>query len=66
MDLGNELQAGRVSLERFHNILTRRLPFLGHIKLNAVTVVSHLGDIIPVPSIFCSTWEVVFYFIRVI
>ncbi|KIM85575.1 hypothetical protein PILCRDRAFT_338021 [Piloderma croceum F 1598] len=57
MELGNELQAGRVSLARFHTLLTRRLPFLSHIKLNTVTVVSHLGDVIPVPSIFCSTWE---------
>lgn len=64
--LANELQAGRVSLARFHAILTRRLPFLGHIKLNAVTVVSHLGDVIPVPDIFCTSWKVVLTLIQML
>ena len=65
MELGNELQAGHVSLAKFHALLTRRMPFLGHIKLNTVTVVNHLGDIIPVPNIFCSAWEVGFIFIHI-
>lgn len=59
MELGNELHAGHVSLKQFHGLLIRHLPLL-HIKLNAVHVVSHLGYIIPVPNMFCSSWKVVF------
>lgn len=49
------------SLESFHTFLSKRLPFLGHIKLNSVQVVDHLGKIIPVPTQFCSTWKVEFW-----
>ena len=58
MDLGNELLAGHESLKCFHDLLNRRLPSMGHIQINAVQVVDHLGCIIPVPTIFCSTWKV--------
>jgi hypothetical protein len=58
MELGDEFHAGYVSLKRFHDLFSQRLPFLGHIKLNAVYVLSHLGDIIPVPIVFCYTWKV--------
>ena len=58
MELGDELHAGYVSLKRFHDLFSQRLPFLGHIKLNAAYVLSHLGDIILVPIVFCSTWKV--------
>jgi len=60
MEFGNELCGGHVSLEGFHSLFSQRLPFLGHIKINAVQVVSHLGDVIPVPDMFCSTWKVIF------
>ena len=60
MDLGNELSFGSIPLRSFHDLFSKRLPFLGHIKLSAVNVVSHLGDIIPVPTLFCTTWEVLF------
>jgi hypothetical protein len=60
LEIGNELCASPVSLHKFHDLCNQRLPFLGHIKLNAVQVVSHLGDIIPVPTMFCSTWKVLF------
>jgi hypothetical protein len=56
--LGNELSAGHVSFRRFHDWFSQRLPFLGHVKINAVNVVNHLGDVIPVPDVFCSTWKV--------
>jgi hypothetical protein len=60
MELGNELHASRVSLQRFHTLLSQRLPFLRHIQVNALLVVDHLGRNIPVPTQFCSTWEVSF------
>ena len=58
MELGNELRAGFVSLSRFHDIYSRRLTSLYHIKLNSVDIISHLGQTIPIPTIFCSTWKV--------
>jgi hypothetical protein len=58
MDIGNELRTGYVSLKRFHAILEQRLPDIGHIQVQAVYVVDHLGQNIPVPFIFCSRWEV--------
>jgi hypothetical protein len=60
MELENELRTGHVSLEGFYALFSQRLPFLGHIKINAVQVVNHLGDVIPVPDVFCSTWKVFF------
>jgi hypothetical protein len=60
MELGNELHASRVSLQKFHTLLSQRLPFLRHVQVNAVLVVDHLGRNIPVPTQFCSTWEVSF------
>jgi hypothetical protein len=58
MELGKNLRAGRVSLKKLHDIFSQRLPYLGHIPLIAMDVVSHLGDNIPVPSVFTSTWKV--------
>ena len=58
MELGNELLAGFVSPRRFHDLFIQRRPSFRHIKLNAVDVVTHLGDTIPVPTMFCFTWKV--------
>ena len=55
------LRTGHASLEEFRGLLNRRLPFLSHIKLSAVYVVDHLGQNIPVPAMFCSTWKVYFF-----
>jgi hypothetical protein len=63
MEVGNELRRGQVSLDSFHNLFSQRLPFLGHIKLNTVQVLNHLGDIIAVPDMFCSTWKDFHYII---
>ncbi|KIM74240.1 hypothetical protein PILCRDRAFT_709571 [Piloderma croceum F 1598] len=60
MDIGNELRTGYVSLKRFHATLAQRLPDIGHIQVQAVYVVDHLGQNIPVPFIFCSRWELGF------
>jgi hypothetical protein len=60
MELGNDARADRVSLKELHDMFSQRLPHLGHIPLITVDVVSHLGDIIPVPSVFASTWKVLF------
>jgi len=59
IELSNEFRAGPVSLRRLRDLFNQRL-FLGHVRLNAIEVVSHLGDIIPVPTIFCSTWKVLY------
>jgi hypothetical protein len=58
MKLGNESHASGGSLQKFHTFLSQRLPFLRHIQVDAVLVVDHLGRNIPVPTQFCSTWEV--------
>jgi hypothetical protein len=60
MDLGNELTAGHVSLKELHLRLKQHSSSLHHIKINTVQVVDHLGEIILVPTIFCSTWKVLF------
>jgi hypothetical protein len=57
-DIGDRLRAGHAFLDVFHGSFIRHLPFLGHIKLDTVRVVDHLGQNIPVPTIFCSTWQV--------
>ena len=57
-DIGNELHTGFVSLTKFHALYSNRLPSMCHIKLDAVDVVSHLGYNIPIPAMFCVTWEV--------
>jgi hypothetical protein len=58
MELGNELRAGRVSLRKFHCLLEQYPVFLHHIQLSTVKVVDHLGQSIPIPSMFCSAWKV--------
>jgi hypothetical protein len=62
MDIGNELRAGHVSPARFRDMLNRRLPFLGHIQISSVYVVNHLGQTIPVPTIFCANWKVIYFY----
>ena len=64
---GNQLPRGLASVHTFSACLKQRLPFLHHIPLNAVRVVDHLGQNIPVPTLFCSTWEVCrYHFVRVL
>ena len=58
-DLGNDLLAGHVSLDTFFSTLRERLPALCHIKLESISVVDHLGQTIPLPTVFCSTWKVI-------
>jgi hypothetical protein len=60
MELGNGLRAGRVSLRDFFACLGEGPNFLCHIRVNSILVVDHLGQNIPVPTNFCSTWEVRF------
>ena len=56
--LGNGLPAGRVSLRDFYRSLSDGPPSLQHIQVASILVVDHLGRNIPVPTMFCSTWEV--------
>ena len=58
MELGNELWTGFVSLNRFHDIYSRRPTSLYHIKLKCVDIVSHFRQTTPIPTIFCSTSKV--------
>jgi len=58
------LQAGRVSLSYFLACLKDGPSFLGHIRLDTVLVVDHLGERIPVPTMFCATWNVGPYLAR--
>jgi hypothetical protein len=45
MDVGNELRhgAGYESLKKLDSLLSQYLPILGHIRVDAVQVVVHLG-----------------------
>lgn len=59
-DLGNGLRAGRASLEEFSTYF-RQGPAsasLRNIQVTKILVMDHLGQNIPVPTMFCSTWEV--------
>jgi hypothetical protein len=58
MDARDELRTGHVSLKSLRDLFNQRLPFLGHIKLNTIQILDHLGDIILVPDMFCSTPKV--------
>jgi len=58
MKFGGQLSLSRESLKRFFASLRRCRPFLHHIPLISVQVVDHLGQNIPVPILFCSTWKV--------
>ncbi|KIM74459.1 hypothetical protein PILCRDRAFT_14367 [Piloderma croceum F 1598] len=64
VEVADGLRTGHATLKGFHGLLNRRLPFLSHIKLNAVHVVDHLGQNIPVPAMFCSTWKTFDYIIK--
>jgi hypothetical protein len=61
MDLSNGLRTGHVSLKDFHAYLQHGPRSLRHIQVNKVLVVDHLGRNIPVPAVFCSTWQVGFF-----
>ena len=49
MNLGNELYADHASHKHFHAILEQRLPNLGHLNVQTVHVVDHLGQNLPMP-----------------
>jgi hypothetical protein len=59
-DIGNELRAGHVSLEEFRTYLSQgpASTSLHSIQVTKILVIDHLGQNIPVPTMFCSTWEV--------
>jgi hypothetical protein len=59
-DLGNELRAGRISLDEFRTYLNQgpATASLRNIQVTKILVMDHLGQNIPIPTMFCSTWEV--------
>ena len=59
--LGNDLRAGHITLKMFYASLHEDLPPLRHIHLETVSVLDHLGQTMPVPSMFCCTWEVILH-----
>ena len=53
--------SGQETLDRLAELYSRlelESTSLGHIIVDTVTVVNHLGMKLPVPLIFCSSWEV--------
>lgn len=58
IELGNDLRSGHIPLSTFYKSLRERLPPLRYIQLESVLVVDHLGQNMPIPTIFCSTWKV--------
>jgi len=59
-ELGNQMQAGLVSIEDVRSALRQRSRSLDHVHDSIVLVVDHLGMVIPIPILFCSTWKVGF------
>jgi hypothetical protein len=57
-DLGNGFQIGRVSLNEFHGYFRQCPACLHGIQVTKVLLVDHLGNKIPVPVMFCSSWKV--------
>ena len=55
---GSSVRAENISFADFNRLLQQGPPFLRHIQVSKVTVVDHLGRNIPVPTIFCSAWQV--------
>jgi hypothetical protein len=60
MQLGNAMRAGPVPLSRLLNALRQNSSSLEHIREHTITIIDHLGTNIPMPFLFCSTWEVGF------
>lgn len=56
----NCMRVGSLSPQDVIRLLRQGPPSLGHIQLNKIIVVDHLGRNIPVPTIFCSAWEVMY------
>lgn len=62
-DVWPELERGMgeetlAELANFHFLLEQESASLQHIKVDAVIVIDHLGRNLPVPLIFCSSWQV--------
>jgi hypothetical protein len=57
-DLGNDLRAGRVSIKDFRDYFSRGPASLHDIPVTNIQIVDHLGQNIPVPIMFCSSWKV--------
>jgi hypothetical protein len=57
-EFGSSARAAGISPQDINRLLQHGPPPLRHIQVNRVMVVDHLGRNIPVPTIFCSTWEV--------
>jgi hypothetical protein len=56
-NLGHKLRAGSVSLKEFRAFFSQGPASLHDIQVTSINVVDHLGENIPVPTIFCSSWK---------
>ncbi|KIM76410.1 hypothetical protein PILCRDRAFT_649108 [Piloderma croceum F 1598] len=63
-EFGNRLHAGRFPLMDFLSYLRQGPSFLRYIQVHTVLVVDHLGQNIPVPTMFCSSWKDFDYIIK--
>jgi hypothetical protein len=61
MRLGDELRSGPVSFRQFFAIMQQSSPSFG-ITVELLIVVDHLGEKLPIPFIFCSTWKACYSF----
>ncbi|KZP18388.1 hypothetical protein FIBSPDRAFT_1046259 [Athelia psychrophila] len=56
-ELEQRPQAEAVALADFYSLLQQESASLRHIKVDTVIVVDHLGRNLPVPKIFCNSWQ---------
>ncbi|KZP12973.1 hypothetical protein FIBSPDRAFT_936589 [Athelia psychrophila] len=56
-ELEQRPQAEAVALADFYSLLQQEWASLRHIKVDTVIVVDHLGRNLPVPKIFCNSWQ---------
>jgi hypothetical protein len=57
-DTGNSLRTGCLSLREFRAYFSRGPVSLREIQIAKLRIVDHLGEILSVPMIFCSSWKV--------
>jgi hypothetical protein len=57
-DLGDNLCTGHLSLGEFRAYFNRGPICLRDIQVAKVHIVDHLGEVLSVPIIFCSSWKV--------
>ena len=57
-DLGTHLRAAPLTLKEFRAYFRRGPASLRDIQITSIKILDHLGNDIPVPIMFCSSWGV--------